>query len=89
MAEGKVEAGNCYYVISHAYHHFLVEIVEMLGSKRARCRRIRKVHASQLNWTQFFADGCTRENTTLFDFPDGEVSWEATGCIFEWRHSIP
>jgi hypothetical protein len=85
MADGKVEAGGTYYAISHAYYHFVFEVVEMLGPNRARVKNRRQIVSSRLDWTQFFAQGYTRDNTTFHVWPDGEVSWFD---ISEWNHPI-
>lgn len=77
--------GKAFYVFSHAYHHFLVEIVEMLGPQRARCRNIRRIQSCQRGWTDFFRDGC-ESDTTYTIFPDGELTWFNS---FEWNHPIP
>ncbi len=80
-----VEEGKCYYVISHAYHHFLVRIAKLHGPQRAWCDRVVKVHSCRRGWTEFFVDGC-KDDTTIMKFPAGEVTWID---IFEWRHEIP
>ena len=77
--------GNRYYVMTHAYHHFLVEIVEMLGPQRARCRTVRRIQSDQRNWTDFFKEGMNKTLTVFTVFPDGELSWF---CCFEWPHEI-
>jgi hypothetical protein len=86
MAAGKPESGTKHYAITHAYYHLMFEVVEMLGPQRARVKNVRFVYSSQLNWTDFFAKGCTRANTVMHDWPAGEVSWID---IFDWEHEIP
>lgn len=83
--KGRVEVGKKFYLIIHAYHHVLCEIVEMLGPKRAVVKNVCWVYSCQRGWTDFFRDGCLSD-TTYRKFPDGEVSWLAA---FEWEHSIP
>ena len=83
--DGKVEAGKRFYLIIHAYHHLLCEIVEMLGPQRARITNVRWVYSCRRGWSEFFKDGCN-DDTVLRKFPDGEVSWIAA---FEWEHEIP
>lgn len=78
-------AGSKCYAITHAYYHFLFEVVEMLGPQRASVRNVRLVVSSQLNWTAFFKDGYTKGNTVTHPWPDGEVSWID---VFEWGHEI-
>lgn len=81
----EVKAGGRYYLMIHAYHHVLCEVVELLGPQRARVKRVRWVYSCRRGWTEFFRDGCQKD-TTVHAFPDGEVSWFAA---FEWRHEIP
>jgi hypothetical protein len=83
-----VEPGKCYYVIVHAYHHFIGEVIEVTGRKSATFTKLRWVYSSTLNWTEFFKKGCTRKNSTIHDWPDGEIGWE-NGGIFNWKHPIP
>lgn len=85
MRDGKVEAGKCYYAVTHAYYHLLFEIVEMLGPQRARVKNVRLVVSSELSWTDFFKNGYTQTNSKIHLFPDGEVSWID---IFDWGHEI-
>lgn len=85
MAEGKVEAGGAYYAISHVYHHFIFEVVEMLGPQRARCKNVRRIHACSRGWDAFFRDGA-KTDTTFMVFPDGELTWFN---IFDWVHEVP
>ena len=80
------QAGDKLYVIVHAYHHFLVEVVEMLGPRRARVTNVVKIHTCQRGWTDFFLDGCMSD-TNLMHFPDSDdMSWI---CEFKWDHEIP
>lgn len=82
-----VEVGKNYYVFSHAYHHFLVKVVTIHGPERIEVTHVRRIQSSQLNWTDFFKRGATRENTVMTDFPDGMLSgWFG---IFAYPHKIP
>ena len=81
-----VEAGKRYYAMVHAYHHFVFEVVHVLGQKHVEATKIVRVQSSQRDWTTFFKDGFGEGDAFKF-FPDGEVSgWFA---IFEWHHDIP
>lgn len=84
--DGKVEAGKKYYIILHAYHHILCEIVEMLGPQRARVKNVWWIYSCRRGWTEFFRDRCGTD-TNYREFPDGEVSW--TIGAFDWEHEIP
>lgn len=83
---GKVEAGKNYYIMVHAYHHILCEIVQMLGPQRAEVKNVRWVYSCRRGWSEFFSEGC-KKDTVLHKFPDGEVSW--TIGAFIWEHEIP
>lgn len=81
-----VEEGKCYYVMVHAYHHFLIEVGKVLGPKSVEATKVVKIHSCDRGWDEFFAEGC-KNDTNLMHFPPGEVSgWFG---IFEWNHPIP
>ena len=80
-----MEPGKCYYVIYHAYHHFIIRVVEMLGPRRPRFDRCEKIHSCRRGWTEFFRDGAERD-TQFMIFPPGE--FEAP-CWWEWKHPLP
>ncbi len=74
------------YVMCHAYHHFIVEVVEMLGPQRAKCRTVRRIQSDPRGWTRFFAEGMDKTQTTFTVFPDApSLEWFAA---FEWPHEI-
>lgn len=73
------------YVLSHAYHHFVIEVVEMLGPQRARARSVRRIQSDPRGWTRFFAEGMDKDQTVFTVFPDGELTWFAA---FDWPHEI-
>ena len=80
-----VTIGKTYYLITHAYHHFLAEVVEVTGKREADCTRVVRVHSCRRDWTLFFRDGCGGD-TVFYHFPDGSLTWLAA---FEWPHPIP
>lgn len=77
--------GKKLYILVHAYHHFIVEVVEMLGPQRARVKNVRRIQSDSRNWTRFFAEGMEKSATVFTVFPDGELSWFA---CFDWPHKI-
>jgi hypothetical protein len=83
--QGQPETGKQMYFMTHAYHHVIAEIVEMLGPQRARVKNVRWIYSCKRGWTEFFRDGA-KEDTTFHKFPPGEITW--FGC-FDWTHSIP
>jgi hypothetical protein len=80
-----MKAGDRCYLMTHAYHHVVCEIVEMLGQKYAKVKNVRWIYRCQRGWTDFFRDGA-KDDTTFHVFPPGEVSWFDA---FEWKHAIP
>lgn len=78
-------AGGKYYVITHAYYHYLVETREVnpRGIVTGRCVQI---HSCGRGWTAFFADGCGTD--TRYDIlPEGGgltvLNW------WPWKNEIP
>lgn len=84
--EGMVYEGKNFYAITHAYYHLLFTVQAMTGPQRAQVTNVRFIYSSTMNWTDFFKKGCTRKDTVIHDWPDGEVSWID---IFKWEHPIP
>lgn len=81
-----MEVGKKYYIIAHAYWHYVGEVVEVLGPKTVKLKNVRYVHRCQRTWTDFFAQGI-KNDTTYFVWPDGTV---VTAIIFTpWEHKIP
>jgi hypothetical protein len=78
--------GDKLYVVAHAYHHYLIEVVEVLGPRRVRAKNVVKIHSCRRGWTDFFKDGCGSDTEMMF-FPDSnnfEYLFE-----FNWNHAIP
>ncbi len=80
-----VQVGKTYYVMTHAYHHFIGVLQEITGKREGWFTDVVKVHGSNRGWTQFFEKGPTNEDN-IMRFPDGSLSWFA---IFEWNHPTP
>lgn len=78
--------GDRFYFMTHAYHHFLAEVVEVMGPTRVRVTSVIRVQSCRRGWTEFFRDGC-KQDTFYTEFPDGEINgWFAK---WDWRHPIP
>lgn len=79
--------GDKYYFVNHAYHHYIGEVIEILGVKHCKLINVVKIHSCRRNWTQFFADGM-RDDTQYDVIPDGH---EINGYInlTPWHHDIP
>lgn len=80
-----VEVGKKFYFFSHAYHHFIAEVVEITGKREAKVKNVIRIQSCQRGWTEFFRDGL-RSDTTYTHFPNGTITWFS---VFEWNHSIP
>lgn len=85
MEPGEAAAKKVMYFMTHAYHHVIAEIVEMLGQQRARVRNVRWIYRCARGWTEFFAEGAG-DDTTFHKYPPGEISWFDA---FDWNHPIP
>jgi hypothetical protein len=86
-----VEVGKRYYLLVHAYHHLIAEIVAITGKREADVRRVIRVQSCTRGWTDFFRDGLnprggSKSDTVYTHFPDGNIQWFAA---FEWNHDIP
>lgn len=80
-----MKAGDRFYFMTHAYHHVIAEVVEILGPQRCMVKDVRWVYACKRGWTEFFRDGA-KKDTTFHVFPDGIITFFNA---FEWRHEIP
>lgn len=80
-----MEPGKCYYVIYHAYHHFLIRVTQMNGPRRPVFDRCEKIHRCNRGWTEFFKNGA-KKDTEFMIFPPGEFEVSA---FWEWNHPLP
>lgn len=80
-----MEVGGRYYVISHAYFHYVGRVTEITGKNRCRMTELTAVHACGRPWTKFFADGF-KDDTNYDSLPDGDVN---VLNYFDWKHPIP
>ena len=67
-----MEEGKRYYVIAHAYFHYVGEVVRVIGPKTVELRNVCQVHSCGRNWTEFFRGGIG-EDTKYDVWPDGLV----------------
>ena len=79
--------GGKYYIAAHAYHHFLGEMVEILGPRRVVLNNVSRVYSCARDWTSFFAEGAKKDTTCTY-WPDG---MEIDGYLFvvPWHHELP
>lgn len=81
-----IEAGKRYYIMVHAYHHYIVDVVEVYAPMRAKFGRREKVHSCRRGWELFFKEGA-KGDTEFMIFPEGG---EATFFDFSpWNHDFP
>lgn len=81
-----VKVGKRYYIMVHAYHHFIVDVVEVYGPMRAKFGRRERVQSCRRGWTEFFRDGA-KNDTDFHIFPEG-----GTATFFSadpWDHDFP
>ena len=80
-----MEVGKKYYVISHAYYHYVGEVVQV-NPRTVVLRNVVQVHGCERGWTEFFAEGFKAD--TRYDvLPDG--SGLSVINYFPWPHEIP
>ena len=77
--------GQCYYVMTHAYHHYLGRLAKIHGPGRYAFVEVSKVHSHPRDWTDFFAHGAM--GTRYDSVPDKPylVCFDVT----EWSHELP
>jgi hypothetical protein len=82
-----MQVGEKYYFMVHAYHHFIAEVLEVLGPKRIKAGRCVRVQSCGRDWTEFFKEGIKKEDTKYTVWPSGKIFefFDAT----PWHHDIP
>ncbi len=81
-----MEVGKSYYLIAHAYWHYVGIVDKIVGPGTVILRNVCQVHSCGRNWTKFFADGFG--NDTKYDvLPDG-VGFKPI-IFIAWNHKIP
>ncbi len=80
-----MKVGGKYYIISHAYFHYLGEVTEILGPKMVALKHVVQIHSSKKSWTKFFTDGLGPDDSfdVMADMPMCSVI-----NAFEWAHPI-
>lgn len=79
--------GSQYYIMSHAYHHFVGEVTEFLGQHTVVLKNVVRVQSCQRGWTEFNFEGF-KKDTTYTHWRDGT---EITGwfVVEPFPHPIP
>lgn len=87
--ERVLEIGKAYYLVAHAYYHFIGIVTEVYGPNRVKLGRCVRVLASTYgrDWQKFFEAGCHRPETEYSVLPEGKVVifFDAT----PWHHEVP
>lgn len=78
-----IEVGKSYYIISHAYHHFLGEVTEVTP-RHVTLKNCVCVYSCRRGWGAFFAEGL-KDDTVCERFPDGH-SCDYKISYTPWEH---
>lgn len=81
-----LQVGDKVYIIVHPYYHFLGEVTEILGVRRAAFQNMVQIHSDSRGWSQFFAKGVGKE--TRYDVI-GESPDVGYLLAHRWNHPIP
>jgi hypothetical protein len=75
-----------YYIITHAYFHYIGIVDEVVGPKTVWFRNHIAIHSSTRSWTDFFRDGIKKGDR--YDImPDGGMLTAFNA--WPWAHDIP
>lgn len=80
-----MKVGQRYYIISHAYYHYVGEVTEV-NPNGVVMRNVCQVHRCQRGWTEFFRTGFGKD-TTYDVLPDGG-GYNVIN-YWPWPHEIP
>lgn len=81
-----MEIGKSYYIIAHAYWHFVGTVVDMTA-KTVTLDPVVQVHSCGRGWTEFFKDG--PKSDTRFDSWPGRTVVALGLPYAPWKHEIP
>lgn len=81
-----IQAGDKLYIITHAYHHYIGEVTEVLGIQRVALKDCIKVHSCSRKIEDFFRDGCKQDTT--YDYVGVKPDVRFFDCT-AWNHKIP
>lgn len=82
-----MEEGKKYYIIAHAYYHYVGEVAKVIGPKTVELRNVVQIHSCRRTWTKFFQDGF-QDDTSFDKLPDGTTVTAAIS-YFPWPHISP
>ena len=80
-----MEVGKAYYIITHAYFHYIGIVDEIVGPKTVRLCNVIAIHSSQRSWTEFFRDGI-KAGDRYDVMPDGGTVTAIN--VWPWDHKI-
>ncbi len=75
---------EAYYVMSHVYHHYLGEVVDVTP-RLVTLKNVVRVHSCKRGWEDLFIQGLL-DDTTCQRFPDGTTVPYDLG-YFPWKHA--
>ena len=80
-----MEVGKKYYIISHAYFHYIGTVTRIITPKMVSLADVVAIHSSQRSWTDFFRDGMKTNDRfdVVPDMPQCSVI-----NSYEWHHSV-
>jgi hypothetical protein len=81
-----IAIGDKVYLEVHAYHHYLGEVSEILGTRRVALINASKIHNCSRSWEEFFRDGAGTDTT--YDYV-GDVLDAGYIDAIRWRHELP
>lgn len=81
-----IKVGDRVYLIVHAYHHYIGEVVEILGVRRVALGNASKIHSCNRGWEEFFLEGIGDD--TRYDYVGGMPDL-AYMIAHEWNHDLP
>ncbi len=81
-----MKVGKRYYIISHAYYHYIGEVTKVKTDRLVSLTNVVQVISSQRNWTDFFSKGIQNGDNyhIIGDMPNCQVI-----NSYEWPHEIP
>ena len=82
-----MHVGERWYIVQHAYYHYVGTITSILGPKHVTLKDCVRVHSCSRNFTGFFDDGF-KNDTVYTHWPDDT---ECSGWIVAapFPHPIP
>jgi hypothetical protein len=81
-----MEIGKTYYVISHAYFHYIGTVEKIISDRLVSLTNVVQVHSSSKSWTEFFKQGI--DSKDRFDLMPNMPCCNVINAL-EWGHPLP